>query len=173
MRGDYMINLPMARCVAFSFAALLFSSMLANTAHADPAADAKTVSDAFTKAFEACDVPAVLDLYEDNAIVIWPGQGDVATSKAAFEKIVKANCSGPSKPSLKEVSSEARQIDKNYIIHIGQLDNTTAGPDGKPSTIRIRTSELLHKSGGKWRYAVDHASAGLPPPSAADSGKSP
>jgi ketosteroid isomerase-like protein len=169
-----MTNLTTARRVAFSFAALLLSSMLAIAAHADPAADAKTVTDAFNKAFEACDVPAVLALYEDNAIVIWPGQGEVATDKAAFEKIVKANCSGPSKPSLKEISSEVRPIDKNYIIHTGQLDDTGAGPDGKPSTLRIRTTELLHKSAGKWRYAVDHASVGLaPPPPAADSAKSP
>jgi uncharacterized protein (TIGR02246 family) len=168
-----MMNLLTGKRVAFSFAALLLSSMLATVAHADAAADAKTVNDAFTKAFEACDVPAVLALYEDNAIVIWPGQGEFATGKVAIEKVVKENCSGPSKPSLKEVSSEARQIDKNYIIHIGQLDDTGTGPDGKPSTLRIRTSELLHKSGGKWRYAVDHASVGLAPLPAADSGKSP
>jgi len=169
-----MTNLPTASGVAFSLAALLFSSMFVTVANADPVADAKTVTDAFNKAFEACDVPAVLALYEDNAIVIWPGQGEFATDKAAFEKIVKANCSGPSKPSLKEISSEARQIDKNYIVHTGQLDDTGTGPDGKPSTIRIRTTELLHKSAGKWRYAVDHASVGLAPaPPATDSAKTP
>ena len=168
-----MTDLSVKRRVALSIVVLGLSSMLAGAAHADPVADAKTVSDAFTKAFEACDIPAVLALYEDNAVVIWPGQGEFATGKASIEKIVKANCSGPSKPSLNEVSSNARPVGKDYIIHIGQLDDTMAGPDGKPTTLRIRTSELLHKSGGKWRYAVDHASAGLPPPPGADGGKTP
>jgi len=161
------------KCVAISFAVLALSSVLTVAAHADPTSEAKTVTDAFSKAFEACDVPSVLALYEDNAVVIWPGQGEFATGKAAIEKVVKENCSGPSKPSLKEVSSDARAVGKDYIIHIGQLDDTMTGPDGKPMTLRIRTSELLHKSGGKWRYVVDHASAGLPPPPGAEGGKNP
>lgn len=168
-----MTNLSTAKSVAISFAALMLTSMFAAAAHADPVADAKTVTDAFSKAFAACDVPAVVDLYEDNAVIIWPGEGEVATGKAAIEKVVKANCSGPSKPSLKEISSDARPVGKDHIIHIGQLDDTMAGPDGKPITLRIRTSELLHKSGGKWRYVVDHASAGLPPPPTASGGKTP
>jgi uncharacterized protein (TIGR02246 family) len=162
----------MLKRVAVLFAAIGFSSMLAAAVHADPVADSKTVTDAFSKAFAACDVPSVLALYEDNAVIIWPGQGEFATGKDALEKIIKANCSGPSKPSLKEVSSDARAVGKDYIIHIGQLDDTMTGPDGKPATLRIRTSELLHKSGGKWRYVVDHASAGLPAPDAAN-GKTP
>ncbi len=168
-----MIVLLMGRRLALACAAVALSSVLATMAHADAAADAKTVGDAFSKAFAACDVPAIMELYEDNAVIIWPGQGEVATGKPAIEKIVKANCSGPSKPSLTEVSSEARQLDKNYLIHIGQMDDATTGPDGKPVTLRIRTSELMHKSGGKWRFVVDHASVGMPPPPGADAGKTP
>ena len=29
------------------------------------------------------------------------------------------------------------------------------GPDGKPMTARVRTTELLHRSNGKWRYVID------------------
>ena len=161
------------RSIAISCAVLTLSLLLASMARADATADAKGVTDAFSKAFAACDVKAVVDLYEDDAIIIWPGQGEVATGKPAIEKIVKANCSGPAKPAITEVSSEARQLDKSYIVHLGQLDDATTGPDGKPVTLRIRTTELLHKSGGKWRYVVDHASVGLPPPPGADAGKTP
>lgn len=168
-----MTNLITVRRLAISAVALLLCSMFAPIVHADPLADAKTVTDAFSKAFAACDVPAVVSLYEDNAVIIWPGEGEFATGKPAIERVVKANCSGPSKPSLTEISSDARPVGKDYIIHIGQLDDTMTGPDGKPMTLRIRTSELLHKSGGKWRYVVDHASAGLPPPPAAAVGKTP
>lgn len=165
-----MSDLPMARRLAISFAALAMSLMLGGAAYADAVGDAKTVNDAFTKAFEACDIPAVMDLYENDAVVIWPGQGEFALGRPAFEKIVKAYCSAPSKPSIKVISSDARPVGLDHIIHFGQLDVTMTGPDGKPAILRVRTSELLHKSHGKWRYEIDHASAGLPQPPSADGG---
>jgi hypothetical protein len=41
------------------------------------------------------------------------------------------------------------------------------GPDGKPATFRVRTTEILKRQGDKLVYVVDHASIGLPPPPAA------
>ena len=79
-------------------------SISAAAAHADPASDAKSVFDAFDKSFAACDVPGMLALYEDDAVVVWPRQGDMAIGKAAIEKVLKANCSGPSKQSFTAVS---------------------------------------------------------------------
>jgi len=168
-----MINHSMVKRVALSYLALALGVMFVASAYADPTADAESVNDAFYKASAACDIPAVLDLYENNAVVIWPGQGEFAIGKPAFRKILKAYCSGNVKQSYKVVSSDARQAGKDYIIHFGQLEVTTQGPDGKPVTLRVRTDELLHKSGGKWRYAVDHASVGLPPPPSAQGGKTP
>ena len=157
--------------IAASFIAAMFVIALVTAARADEAAtNAKAVNDAFNAAFETCNVPAVMALYEDNAVLIWPGTGEFAIGKPAIEKIVKGYCSAPTKPSIKVISSDARKVGLDYIIHFGQLDTTISGPDGKPATLRIRTSELLHKSHGKWRYEVDHASAGLPP---ADAGKTP
>ena len=162
-----MAGKVIARQVAASFIAAISIFAFAATAHADDAvANAKALNDAFNKAFESCNIPAVMALYEDNAVVIWPGQGEFAIGKPAFEKIVRGYCNAPTKPSIKVISSDARQVGLEHIIHYGQLDTTLTGPDGKPATIRIRTTELLHKSHGKWRYEVDHASAGLPPPDA-------
>jgi len=48
----------------------------------------------FGKAFNACDVPATLNLYEYNAALIWPGEGEVAIGKSAIAKVIKAECSG-------------------------------------------------------------------------------
>jgi uncharacterized protein (TIGR02246 family) len=168
-----MTDQSMARRVALSIAAAALSLMFTHSANADPLAEVQGVGDAFSKAFAACDIPAIMDLYEDNAVVIWPGQGEFVVGKPAFEKIVKSYCSGAAKSPMKIVSSDARQVGQDYIIHFGQMDNTTQGPDGKPVTQRIRTDELLHKSGGKWRYVVDHASVGLAPPPSAESSKAP
>ncbi len=140
--------------------------MCAGPALADPAAIVKAHSEAFAKAANACDIPAVLKLYENDAVIIWPVEGEVATGKAGIEKVVEEQCSGGAKPSLKLISSDSRAIGKNYIINVGTWDSTSPGPDGKPMTARVRTTELLHKSGGKWRYVIDHASIGIPPPPA-------
>ena len=138
----------------------------AGSALADPAAVVKAHSDAFGKAFNACDVPATLNLYQDDAVLIWPGEGEVATGKEAIAKVIKVECSGAAKSSLKQISSDSHAIGKDYIINVGMWDDTMPGPDGKPTTVRVRTTELLHRSKGKWRYVVDHASIGLPPPPA-------
>jgi uncharacterized protein (TIGR02246 family) len=137
--------------------------ILAGSAFADADAVVKAHSDAFGKAFNSCDVPAALSLYEENASLIWPGQGDVAIGKAAIEKIIKAQCSGASKTSITQVSSQSRAIGKDYIVNVGMWDATMPGSDGKPETARVRTTEVLHRTNGKWRYVVDHASIGLPP----------
>lgn len=141
--------------------------LYAGAAHANPAAVENALSGAFAKAANSCDVPAAVSLYENDAIVIWPGEGQIARGKAAIAKLIKSECSGSAKPSLKKVSSDARAIGKDYIVNVGMWDDTMAGPGGKPVTMRVRTTEVLHRSGGKWRYLIDHASIGMPPPSAA------
>jgi ketosteroid isomerase-like protein len=140
--------------------------MCAGSALADLAAVVKAHSDAFGKSFNSCDVPAALNLYEDNAVLIWPGEGEVANGKAAIAKVIKAECSGTAKSSLKQISSDSRAVGKDYIINVGMWDDTMTGPDGKPMTARVRTTELLHRSNGKWRYVIDNASIGLTPPRA-------
>ena len=42
-------------------------------------------------------------------------------------------------------------------------NDTMTGTDGKPTITRVRTTEVLHRTNGKWRYVIDHASIGLPP----------
>ncbi len=133
-------------------------------AGADPAATVKAHSDAFGKAFNACNVAAVLDLYEDNAALIWPGEGEVANGTPAIAQVIKQECASAAKSTLRLVSSDSYAIGRDYIVNIGMWDATAPGPDGKLMTARVRTTEVLHKSRGKWRYLVDHASIGLPPP---------
>jgi ketosteroid isomerase-like protein len=126
----------------------------------------QTHSDAFVKAFNSCDVPAALELCEDSAVLIWPREGEVANDTVEIAKVIKAERSSAAKSSLKQVSSGSNAIGKNYVINVGTWDDTMPGPDGRVMTARVRTTELLHRAKVKWRYVVDHASTGLPPPPA-------
>jgi ketosteroid isomerase-like protein len=112
----------------------------------------------------------VLALYEDQATVIWPNEGEVAHGKAEIEKLARSLCkSGQPAPKLK--SQNSKQVAPDYIVNVGMWDLTAAGPDGKPVTSEIRTTEVIHLVDGKWLYTVDHASVGLPSahPAAANS----
>src|SRR5579863_3026035 len=141
---------------------IILSLAMCTPALADSAAtNGKAVSDAFGKACGAGDIPSVMALYDDDAIAVWPGQGEVAHGKAEIETMAKNLCK-PGAAPLKLVSQESRAVDRDHIINIGRWEMPAPGPDGKPATLEIRTTELLHKSDGKWRYEIDHASIGTP-----------
>jgi len=147
-----------------SIALLLF--LFASSAAADPNDIGMAHSEAFGKACAAGDIPGVLVLYEDDATVIWPNEGEVAHGKAEIEKLVRALCkTGQPGPKLK--SQNSMQVAPDYIVNVGMWDATATGPDGKPITSEARTTEVIHLVDGKWLYTVDHASIGLPPPPAA------
>ena len=137
--------------------------VLAASAFADATAEAKKHDEAFAKACGAGDVKAVVALYTDDAFVIWPGVGEEAKGKAGIEKLATNLCDPKlaTKPVLK--SDVGVQLDPSHIAIIGQWEVTQNGPDGKPTTSQIRTSEIIVKTAGGWRYLVDHASIGVPP----------
>jgi uncharacterized protein (TIGR02246 family) len=147
-----------------SIALLLF--LFASPAGADTNDIGMAHSEAFAKACAAGDIPGVLALYEDDATVIWPNEGEVAHGKAEIEKLARSLCkSGQPAPKLK--SQNSKQLAPDYIVNVGMWDATATGPDGKPVTSEVRTTEVIHLVDGKWLYTVDHASIGLPPPPAA------
>ena len=138
---------------------------IAAPALADPAADVKAVSDAFEKAMAAGDAAAVVALYRDDASVVWPGRGEEAKGKAAIEKMVKAAlASAPKDLKIVQKSNEAIPLDADHIANVGRWEQSYTTPAGKHVTEEIRTTEVLAKTGGQWRYLVDHASVGQAPP---------
>lgn len=154
--------------IALAISLLMF---LVAPAMADATSTAKAVSDAFQKSCSKGNVSDVMNLYEDDATVIWPGPDEFAKGKDAIKKVV-ANFCKPSTAGLKLESQDSKQLGKDYIINVGRWETTSTGPNGKPMKVEVRTTELLHRSGGVWRYAVDHASIGVPPPPASGAGAS-
>ena len=139
-------------------------TLYATIAFADAAADAKAHSEAFARAANAQDVKAVLALYADDARVIWPGQGEEAKGKAAVEQLVTASLKAfPKDSRIVLKSQEATPLGNGYIATVGQWEQSFTGPDGKPQTVEVRTTELIKKQGAKTLYVVDHASIGMPP----------
>lgn len=148
-----------------SWIVILLVVAFAAPASADATADAKAHSEAFARACEAGDVPGVLALYTDDATVVWPGAGEEAKGKAGLEKLVTNFCV-KAKPKLVMKSIEGIPLDDAHIATVGHWEGVMTTPNGKRVTSQVRTTEVLVKSGAGWRYVVDHASIGLPPPPA-------
>jgi uncharacterized protein (TIGR02246 family) len=151
---------------------LLVASLLVSTvpAFADEKADAaaRGLDEAFLKAAEAGDLAAVMALYADDAEIIWPGLGEEAMGKKAIEPQARdfiAGLKSGTKLSLKSVN--ARHLTPDLITNSARWEETSTGPDGKPVTKTLRTTEVSRKRGDKWVFVVDHASVGWPasPPS--------
>lgn len=129
---------------------------------ADATAVANEHSMAFQHAFAARDAQAILALYADDARVVWPGEGDEASGRAAIAKLVD-NLVNSFPGALALKSQEATALGTRFIAIAGHWAHTITLPDGKTQTFEIRTTEVLRKDGDFWLYLIDHASIGLPP----------
>jgi uncharacterized protein (TIGR02246 family) len=147
-----------------AFGAGILLSISTTTVFAgDATAIARAHSEAFGKACASANVDAVVALYEDDAIAVWPGQGEEAKGKAAIAKLAANLCNGKGQaPTMKAI--EGRQLAPGYVVTHGTWEQSGNGSDGKPTTLVIRTTEVLKETHGRWRYVVDHASIGVPPP---------
>src|SRR3989454_10753241 len=138
--------------------------MLAGPALADPTADARGVEEAFARACGAGDLKGVMALYADDAIAVWPGQGAEAKGKADIEKMAAALCKERGGRQFALKSLEALPLGDAHIVTVAHWEDTMTGPGGRRVTTEARSTEVLAKKDGAWRYLVDHASVGTPRP---------
>jgi uncharacterized protein (TIGR02246 family) len=140
---------------------------LAAPAVADDAGEVRALGEAFVRGWDKGDVKAVLALYSDDARVIWPGQGDEVKGKAAIEALLTKTFKMFPKSGLVLKDVDIIRLGGGFIANVGRWDQTVPGPEGKPATYHVRTTEILKRQRGILVYVVDHASIGVPPPAAA------
>ncbi len=142
--------------------AVLFALVtpLATEVRADVPVEVKALEDAFARACQAGDVEGVLALYADDASVIWPGQGEEAKDKAGLTKLATRFCRETKNLKLTVKSLEARSLGNDHIGIVGRWEISSTGPDGKPTVVEMRATEVLRRSGGKLVYLIDHGSIG-------------
>jgi ketosteroid isomerase-like protein len=143
---------------------------LVTNARADALAIAKAHDERVNNAVKQCKPQDMIDLYENDAVAIFPGEGEIGRGKGEIAKIVNNFFTGfcpdkDKKVGYKDVSFNAIELSPKYIMIIRVVDVT----DKDGNLVRLRTTELIHKSSGRWRYLIDHASIGVPPPPPAKS----
>jgi ketosteroid isomerase-like protein len=151
-----------------AFLAALFCVATAAGATAaadDPTAIARSVGERFEAACDAGKIDAVMALYQKDARVVYPGEGQSATEPTQLRRIVGDTCK-PGGPKLKLVGYRAVWIDAAHTVigALGDWEASGAGPEGQPMTTKLRATEVIVKTKEGWKYAVDHASFGVPAP---------
>jgi ketosteroid isomerase-like protein len=141
----------------------LLVTLVATPALADPAAEATAHSKAFERAMNARDVQAALALYADDARVIFPGQGEEATGKAAIEKLLANVMAAFEGATTTLESQQVVPLAGGYTAVVGRWRIVFREPDGSTQTVHLRSSEVIRKDGERTLYVVDHDSLGVPP----------
>jgi ketosteroid isomerase-like protein len=136
----------------------------ASVALAGPLETARQQEQKFDSAILACTPSSATELYEDDAVAIYPGADDIARGKDAIGKLLKdfsaAFCPNDSrKAALKDVSFAASPLGADYLVLIRVIEATDKNGDHA----LVRATKVIHHIGGKWQYVVDHTSVGLNP----------
>ena len=137
--------------------------LTAAIARADLTAEIRAHEDAFARACETGNLDAVLALYTDDAVLIWPGAGEEARGKKDIATRATRLCKETRDLKLTIESLQVIPIDESHAVAVGRWQNSFTGPAGAHRSAIVRTTEVLVKRDGAWRYLVDHASIGLPP----------
>jgi uncharacterized protein (TIGR02246 family) len=127
-------------------------------ARADPIADARAVAAAFQRAVAAGDAESVIALYDDDAWLIWPGRAQEARGKVAIAAFFHRELPAirASNPMLARLV--ATPLGADTIAVVGHWQQ---GPEDERT--EVRTTEVLVRRGGSWKYLIDHASVGAAP----------
>src|SRR5512139_442680 len=94
--------------------------------HADPAADAHALGEAFGKAVASGDVNAVLDLYADDCRVIYPGKGEEAKGKEALRAMLERELPTMKNIAMVQKSSDAIAVDDAHVMNVGRWEMPAA-----------------------------------------------
>ena len=108
---------------------------------------------AFQAAFNARDLDALLDLYEEEA-ALTPQPGVAVTGHAAIREALGGflGLNGPIAMTTKTIIPAG---DLAMLHAEWTLDGT--GPDGSPIALAGRTSEVARRQAdGTWRYVIDN-----------------
>jgi uncharacterized protein (TIGR02246 family) len=155
------------RCFATAGAAVLLSLAAASTA---AAAEKGSLGEAWSKAFKAGDLDAIMKLYANDAVGWFPGE-PAAKGADAIRATYKSWFDAYSVVDVKLIN-EQRESDGKHSAGWGTYSMTLkAKADGKTSSSTGRYTDVTELRGKQWVYIVDHASEDPPPPKPAAVGK--
>ena len=135
---------------------------VAMPATAGPLESARAQEQSFDSAILACTPESAAELYEEGAVAIYPGEGDIGIGRAGIAKLLKnfsaAFCPNDQKKAgLKDIRLAATPMGPDYVMVMRVIDAT----DRQGNHALFRSTKVIHQADGKWRFLSDHTSIGL------------
>lgn len=116
----------------------------------------------FVAAFNGGDVEAMNALYWNNPdVVVFPPDAMQARGFAAVAEANRSMLAAMPGATL-ELTEHHQMLAGNVVIGWGLWQISMPGPQGTPTQLRGRYSDVKGERDGKWVYLVDHASVPLP-----------
>jgi len=142
--------------------AMVGTLALAMPAMAGPLEYARAQEQSFDSAILACTPNEAAELYEENAVAIYPGEGDIGIGLVGITKLLKnfsaAFCpNDQKKAALKDIRLAATPMGPDYVMIMRLIDAT----DKAGNHALLRSTKVIHQTDGKWRFLSDHTSVGL------------
>jgi hypothetical protein len=135
---------------------------IAAPALAGPLETARAQERAFDRAILGCRPTDALELYQDDAMAIYPGATDIGLGKNQIGPLLK-NFAGAfcpdnhKKDALKDLSFAASPLGADYIMIVRIVGATDKNGD----QATVRSTKVIHRDRGQWLYLIDHTSVGL------------
>ncbi len=109
-----------------------------------------------TQAFDSKSFDKALSFYDENAIIMGTGQGELYIGKEAISNAMKQFFSNFDKEE-REVTFRQVKVNGDVAWTISSM-TITAIHEGKKSTYDLNLSRVLEKKDGKWLCVAEHFS---------------
>jgi len=120
-----------------------------------PATEPEHIHGLFEQAFNACDIDALVALYEPDAALV-PQPGTIAEGPAAIRESLRWFLDRGGQISL-ETKLVLRVGDLAYLANRWSLTGGTM-PDGSPAELGATTAEVARRQPNRsWLYVIDNA----------------
>ena len=135
---------------------ILFAS---TSASAGSATEVASWNERFYSAWRSRDIDTLAGLYTEDAEVIWPYEEETAHGREQFKDLLRWEFSFPSvEVEVEQLSQSVYELDDGMLLVLDVSNQTFAGPDGKPMTVKIRTLAWFKRIQGRLQVAIEHSS---------------
>jgi len=143
------------------FGLILLFIFTNSSAAADFAPEVESWNEQFYSAWRSRDIETLAGLYTEDAEVIWPYAEETAHGRQEVKDLLKWEFSFPS-VEVEQLSQSIYELADGMLLVLDISNQTYAGPDGKPMTVKIRTLAWFKRIEDRLQVAIEHSSIAQP-----------